>query len=130
MKAHLYNTSEKQTFNSAMSVDIFMKEVNSTHGIKSIVNGKGSFYIDGKKIETKEDILSICDTNEEKEFVKNHDISELYFDNGINIFSEKHRHHEWKLYYIPGMKYIPQIIERIWIEEKGIAALSTYSKGR
>jgi hypothetical protein len=83
-----------------------------------------------KKINNKSDIINnIYFSNNEKEIIKKNDI--IYFKNGINIFSNKHKNYNWIIYYLEIDNHnIRDYIEIEWRKKYGIPILCSYSIGR
>lgn len=130
IKKHLFgNVNEGM---SAMGIDLLTYEYKSSHRKKAFSSDKSKApYLNGTKISTKETLLKINLSNDEKEFVieSNHPI---YFRNGINITEDKHKNFCYKVYFLCGFKSASygDIIEKRWRESYGLPKLCTYSKGR
>jgi len=81
-------------------------------------------------MDNKEDILNdIFFSKEEKKIIKKNNT--IYFKNGINIFSEKHKNYKWTVYYLEIDNHnIRDYIEIEWRKKYGVPQLCSYSIGR
>ncbi len=123
---------------SAISIDILPIKYEGSHrkrAMSTIKNTKVP-YLNGKQIRTKEQLLQLNLSIEERRFVESNDFKNFYFRNGINIFDEnfniKHSKYIFKVSYIAGLKSVSYIdlIEKKWRENFGLPRLCTYQSGR
>jgi len=103
-----------------------IKRGNKKRGLK-----KGDEIEDYKPIRTKEDVLKIYLSDEEKNRIQNLKVDKIYFRNGIKILDEKHSRFEFRVYYMIGLSplYLA-FIEKKWREDFGLPKLCSYSSGR
>jgi hypothetical protein len=82
-------------------------------------------------IRSKEILLSITLSKEEKEHIQKATTPTLHFRNGINIFDSKHKSYEYRAYYISDISPLyMDFIEKKWRELYGLPRLCSYSSGR
>lgn len=84
-----------------------------------------------KPIRTKEDFLHIYLSEKEREQILQESIDKIHFRNGINIFDEKHKVFEFRVYFITGISplYL-DFIEKKWRKDFNLPKLCSYSSGR
>lgn len=140
IKEHLYRSDEKggEGTQSGISIDILNKNFENNKKISHVKclwgeNKKTPKYFkDGKikKINDKNDIINeIYFSKEEKNIIKKNNV--IYFKNGINIFSEKHKKYNWTIYYLEIDNHnIRDYIEIEWRKKYGIPQLCSYTSGR
>ena len=81
-------------------------------------------------IKSKNQLLKINLTNEEKKFINNTNYSQYFFRNGINIVDNKHKSYSFEVYFITGLSSLYlEFIEKKW-SENGLPRLCSYSTGR
>lgn len=140
IKEHLYRSDEKggEGTQSGISIDILNKNFEDNKKISHVKclwgeNKKTPKYFkDGKikKINDKNDIINeIYFSKEEKNIIKKNNV--IYFKNGINIFSEKHKKYNWTIYYLEIDNHnIRDYIEIEWRKKYGVPQLCSYTSGR
>jgi hypothetical protein len=140
IKEHLYRSDEKggEWTQSGISIDILNKNFEDNKKISHVKclwgeNKKTPKYFkDGKikKINDKNDIINeIYFSKEEKNIIKKNNV--IYFKNGINIFSEKHKKYNWTIYYLEIDNHnIRDYIEIEWRKKYGVPQLCSYTSGR
>jgi len=118
---------------SGISVDIYPRETRSHRKKACAAEGKVP-YLDRDglpRIRTKELLLELNLSVEEREFVNGSTQSEFYFRNGIDIREEKHRQNVFKAYYITGLQSLYfELIEKKWRERHHLPKLCSYHSGR
>ena len=101
------------------------KRKNSKKGIK-----KGDKILVPLPIRTKELLLKLFLSEEEKEYITASSAKIFYFRNGIDITEEKHKNYEFKVYFITGLSSLYlEYIEKEW-RKNGLPRLCSYSTGR
>lgn len=123
---------------SAISTDILPIKYEGSHRKRamSIKENTKVPYLNSKPIRTKEKLLQLNLSTEEKKFIKSNDFINFYFRNGINVFDEnfdiKHSNYIYKVFYIVGLKSVSYIdvIEKRWRDCCGLPRLCTYKSGR
>ena len=119
---------------SGIRVDILLKPHKGFHRQKAFSSKKGAHlpYIDKIRINSKEDLLKLHLSNEEISYIKNNENKEIFhFKNGINIFHNKHKNFQYKVFFITGLESITYLdfIEKKW-RENVLPRLCTYISGR
>lgn len=118
---------------SAISVDIFMEPVISHKKAAMDIDQRRKVpNIEGNPIYSKEMLLKLFLSDEEKKFITTTEAKQIYFRNGINIFDEKHSNYEYQVGYISDLKSFIHLdyIEKKWRKEYCLPRLCTYSSGR
>lgn len=114
---------------SGISIDIYTKASNSHRKKACSPNGKVPF-INNFPIRTKEQLLKLHLTQEEKEFINNSEQSVFHFRNGINLNDEKHKDFKFRVYFITGLTSLYlEHIEKEW-RKNGLPKLCSYLTGR
>lgn len=105
--------------------DKIVKRGNKKKNIK-----KGDLIKVLSAIKSKNQLLKINLSNEEKNFINKTNYSKYFFRNGINIIDNKHKSFSFKVYYITGLSSLYlDFIEKEW-RENGLPRLCSYSTGR
>lgn len=128
IKHHLYGDPDAGW--SGISVDIALRKFKSHNKKAGAKKGKVAL-IDGEKIRTKEVLLKLNLSKEERDYI-NKDKLPFYFKNGINIFDKKHKRYLYKVYFITNLNstgYL-ELIEKKWRKNYGLPQLCTYKSGR
>ena len=132
IKEHLFRSDDKggSGTQSGISIDI-LHNIDDNKKISHIKclwgeNKKTPKYFKDVKItkmDNKEDILNdIFFSKEEKKIIKKNNT--IYFKNGINIFSEKHKNYKWTVYYLEIDNHnIRDYIEIEWRKKYGVPQL-------
>jgi len=137
VKHHL--SGEKNAKWSGISMDIYSTKSKSHRKKAMSTSGKVPFIdeanseknADFTPIKSKELLLKLFLSNEEKKLVKNSNKKVWYFRNGINIFEKKHNKFKFKVYFITGLSWLYlEYIEKKWRECYGLPRLCSYSSGR
>lgn len=140
IKNHLYRSDEKggSGTQSGISIDIISNNLRDNKKISHIKclwgeNKKTPKYFkDGKitTIKNKEDIINnIFFSKKEKKIIEMNNT--IYFKNGVNVFSEKHRNYKWIVYYLEIDNHnIRDYIEIEWRLKYGVPLLCSYISGR
>jgi len=82
-------------------------------------------------IRSKEFLLKLNLSREERKFVERNNWKNFYFTNGINIFGKKHKKYNFKAYYITGLRSLYlEYIEKKWRRRYGLPKLCSYTTGR
>ncbi len=119
---------------SGISIDIYPREVRSHKKKACAASGKVP-YIDREglpRIRSKELLLELNLSVQEREFVAGSRQDKFYFRNGIVIREKKHSQNLFKAYYITGLQrslYL-EFIEKKWRKDHGLPKLCSYSSGR
>jgi len=128
IKHHLYGDPNAGW--SGISIDIALRKFKS-HNKKAAAKSGKVALIGGIKIKTKESLLKINLSKEEKNYIKKNKLP-FYFRNGIRVSDKKHKKYLYKVYFIIGLKsagYL-ELIEKKWREKHGLPQLCTYKSGR
>ncbi len=114
---------------SGISMDIYRKP--STSHRKKACSPKGKVpFINKVPIRSKERLLKLYLTKEEKVFIKNSKQNVFYFKNGINLYEEKHKPFSFGAYFITGLTSLYlELIEKEW-RKNGLPKLCSYLTGR
>jgi len=81
-------------------------------------------------IKTKNQLLKINLSDEEREYINSTNNLKYFFRNGINIVNDKHKDYSFKVYFITGLSSLYlEFIEKKW-RENGLPRLCSYSTGR
>ncbi|MEE9378407.1 MAG: hypothetical protein V3V33_10265 [Candidatus Lokiarchaeia archaeon] len=134
IKQHLLINKEDPGW-SAIRIDLLLKTHRAYHRQKamSIKPRTRVPYFDDKEIRKFEDLLKLNLSQIEIEYVLAHkDAEAFHFKNGINIFDEKHKNYDYKVYFIADLKSITYLdfIEKKWREQYGLPKLCSYLSGR
>ncbi len=93
-------------------------------------------YLNGTHIRTKEQLLQLNLSIEERRYIESNDFKNFYFRNGINVFDDnldiKHSKYIFKVFYVAGLKSVSYVdlIEKKWRANFGLPRLCTYHSGR
>ncbi len=131
---HLFSTEHEDR--SGISIDIY-KHLSSSHHKKACsLSGKVPFVFNNVEREylrvvNKTLLNKLNLSKDEKEYIKSTVFDKYYFRNGIDITEDKHKKHEYRIYYIIGLSslYIEHI-EKEWRANYGLPKLCSYSSGR
>ena len=123
---------------SGISIDILPIKYEGSHRKRAMSTVKKTKvpYLNGKQLRTKEQLLQLNLSIEERKFIESNDLKNFYFRNGINVFDEnfdiKHSKCIFKVFYIAGLKSVSYVdlIEKKWRENYGLPRLCTYHSGR
>ena len=120
---------------SGIKIDILLESYEGGFRQKAFSSKKGAHvpYIDQVPIRSKEDIFKLHLSDEEISYIKdNEDKETFYFRNGINIFQDKHKIFQYKVYFISGLKSITYLdyIEKAWRNKFKQPRLCKYKLGR
>jgi len=124
---HLYGFEDAGW--SGISLDIYTKTSNSHR--KKACSPKGKVpFINNTPIRSKEKLLKLHLTQDEKKFINNSEQSVFHFRNGINLNDEKHKNFLFKVYFITGLTSLYlEHIEKEW-RKIGLPKLCSYFTGR
>ncbi len=123
---------------SGISIDILQTNYEGSHRKRAMSTMKNAKvpYLNGTHIRTKEQLLQLNLSIEERRYIESNDFKNFYFRNGINVFDEnldiKHSKYIFKVFYIAGLKsysYV-DLIEKMWRANFGLPRLCTYHSGR
>jgi len=124
---HLFG-SEDATW-SGISIDIYTKQTVSHRKKACSPRGKVP-YLNNQPIRTKEQLLQLNLSVNERAFINEGKGDMFYFRNGVNITEEKHKKYHFRAYYIAGLTSLYlEYIEKKW-REFGLPKLCSYSSGR
>jgi len=126
---------------SAISVDLYCEgfkgqsHTKRAYSAKSKLDGRKSKVptIKGNKVRIVNDLLNLGNlSNEEHDFLMVQDgMSDIAFNNGINVADDKHLNYEWKFYFIELIEpFYKNYIELQWRIKFGTPQLCSYSTGR
>ncbi len=119
---------------SGISVDIYPGEARSHKKKACSATGKVP-YLDRAPfppIRSKELLLGLNLSSQERDFINNSNQATFYFRNGIDIREQKHDANSFRAYYIitqPETLYL-DFIEKKWRRQYGLPKLCSYSSGR
>ena len=140
LKEHLLRSDVKggSGTQSGISIDILLNNLEEEQKISHIKCLWGEkkktpkFFKDEKiiKLSDKDDLITNMYLNEqEKEYIENNDI--IYFKNGINVLSEKHKKYKWQIYFLEIENHnMRDYIEIEWRKKNGVPILCSYTSGR
>ena len=140
IKEHLLRSDEKggTGTQSGISIDILLNNIEIEQKISHIKCLWGEkkktpkIIKDGKikKINVKEELIeNMYLTEEEKIYIENNKI--IYFKNGINVMSDKHKKYNWQIYFLEIENHnIRDYIEIEWRKKNGVPVLCSYTSGR
>lgn len=139
LKDHLLRSDDKggSGTQSGISIDVLLNklEYNKISHIKCLWGEKKKtpkILKDEKfvKLTNKEELISqMYLTEHEKEYIKNNDT--IYFKNGINVLSDKHKKYKWHIYFLEIENHnIRDYIEIEWRKKNGVPILCSYTSGR
>lgn len=137
VKHHLLG--EKHARWSGISMDIYPQKSKSHRKKAMSTSGKVPFLYEAnrkknkgfKPIRSKELLLKLFLSNEEKKLVKTASKKVWYFRNGINISEKKHNKFKFRVYFITGLSWLYlEYVEKKWRERYGLPRLCSYSSGR
>lgn len=119
---------------SGISVDLFMLNGEYSHSKVALhlpPKGKKVPTINSSRIKSKDVALNLFLSKEEQEFIVGFTGNTIWFLNGIDIYSEKHKHYEWNVFFISniGERY-RDVIEKEWRVKYGTPQLCSYISGR
>jgi hypothetical protein len=119
---------------SGISIDIYPGEARSHK--KKACSAKGKVpYLDHDRlppIRSKELLLKLNLSDQERHFIKSSRQEIFYFRNGIDIREQKHLPSSFRAYYIitqPETLYL-DFIEKKWRKQYGLPKLCSYTSGR
>lgn len=114
---------------SGISMDIYRKP--STSHRKKACSPKGKVpYIKRAPIRSKKQLLQLYLTEEERSFINKSNQDTFYFKNGINLYDDKHKPFNFKVYFITGLTSLYlEYIEKEW-RKFGLPKLCSYLTGR
>ena len=134
IKHHLLISKEDPGW-SGIRIDLLLKTHKAYHRQKAMSKKPRTRvpYIDDDPIRNLKDLLNLNLSEAEKEYISVHKDSKVFhFKNGINIFDDKHKNYDYKVYYITGLKSITYLdfIEKKWRDQFGLPKLCSYRSGR
>jgi hypothetical protein len=114
---------------SGISMDIYRKP--STSHRKKACSPKGKVpYVNKIPIRSKVKLLQLYLTELEILFINDSDQNTFYFKNGINLYDEKHKIFDFRVYFITGLTSLYlEFIEKEW-RKYGLPKLCSYLTGR
>ena len=120
---------------SGIKIDILLKSYKGGFRQRAFSSKKRTHvpYLDKVPIRSKEDLLKLHLSDTEISYIKdNEDEETFYFRNGINIFQDKHKKFQYKVYFISGLKSITYLdyIEKAWRNKFKQPRLCKYKLGR
>ena len=120
---------------SGIKIDILLEPYEGGFRQKAFSSIKRSHvpYLDKVQIRSKEDLFKLHLSAEEISYIRNNeDNNTFYFRNGINIFQDKHKDFQYKVFFISGLKSITYLdfIEKAWRDKYHLPRLCKYKSGR
>lgn len=114
---------------SGISLDIYTNKSVSHRKKACSPTGKVP-YLHNQPIKTKNQLLQLSLSENEKEYINGYNGDVFYFRNGVNITEEKHKNYDYRAYFITGLTSLYlEHIEKTW-REFGLPKLCSYSSGR
>jgi hypothetical protein len=114
---------------SGISLDIYTKK-SVSHRKKACSQTGKVPYLNNQPIKTKNQLMQLYLSENEKNYINGNEGDVFYFRNGINITEEKHINYDFRAYFITGLTSLYlEHIETKW-REFGLPKLCSYSSGR